>query len=89
MPLSPFVRLEETAIPSELKRLGQRCAVQLSAVTVDGMPLQLAVNDLRALAGRELPTGMGLLFRSDAVTLGQTGRDVAITFPLLCLWCSW
>lgn len=85
VPLSQFVRLEETAIPSELERLGQRRAVQLSAVTVDGMPLQQAVNDLRALAGRELPVGMGLLFRGDAATLEQTGRDVAVTFAIALL----
>jgi HAE1 family hydrophobic/amphiphilic exporter-1 len=85
VPLSQFVRLEETAIPSELERLGQRRAVQLSAVAVDGMPLQQAVNDLRALADKELPTGMGLVFRGDAATLEQTGRDVAITFVIALL----
>jgi HAE1 family hydrophobic/amphiphilic exporter-1 len=70
VPLSQFVQLEETAIASELERLGQRRAVQLSAVAVDGMPL---------------PTGMGLLFRGDAATLEQTGRDVAITFAIALL----
>jgi multidrug efflux pump subunit AcrB len=85
VPLSQFVQLEETAIASELERLGQRRAVQLSAVAVDGVPLQQAVNDLRALAAKELPTGMGLLFRGDAATLEQTGRDVAITFAIALL----
>jgi HAE1 family hydrophobic/amphiphilic exporter-1 len=85
VPLSQFVQLEENAIPSELERLGQRRAVQLSAVAVDGMPLQQAVNDLRALANKELPAGMGLLFRGDAATLEQTGRDVAITFAIALL----
>jgi HAE1 family hydrophobic/amphiphilic exporter-1 len=85
VPLSQFVKLEETAIASELERLGQRRAVQLSAVTTDGMPLQQAVNDLRALAAKELPTGMGLLFRGDAATLEQTGRDVAVTFAIALL----
>ncbi|MEB0135068.1 efflux RND transporter permease subunit [Actimicrobium sp. CCC2.4] len=85
VPLSQFVKLEETAIASELERLGQRRAVQLSAVAIDGMPLQRAVNDLRALAAKELPSGMGLLFRGDAATLEQTGRDVAITFAIALL----
>jgi len=85
VPLSQFVRFEETAIPSELERLGQRRAVQLSAITGDGVPLQQAVNDLRTLAQAELPEGMGLLFRGDAAALEQTGRDVAITFAIALL----
>ncbi|MDP1685851.1 efflux RND transporter permease subunit [Hydrogenophaga sp.] len=85
VPLSQFVRFEETAIPSELERLGQRRAVQLSAIAADGVPLQQAVNDLRTLAQTELPDGMGLLFRGDAATLEQTGRDVAITFAIALL----
>ncbi|MDM7941437.1 MAG: efflux RND transporter permease subunit [Hydrogenophaga sp.] len=85
VPLSQFVRFEETAIPSELERLGQRRAVQLSAVTADGVALQKAVDDLRTLARAELPEGMGLLFRGDAATLEQTGRDVAITFAIALL----
>ncbi|MBA4264574.1 MAG: multidrug transporter AcrB [Comamonadaceae bacterium] len=85
VPLSQFVRFEETAIPSELERLGQRRAVQLSAVTADGVPLAQAVTDLRALAATKLPPGMGLLFRGDAATLEQTGRDVAITFAIALL----
>jgi HAE1 family hydrophobic/amphiphilic exporter-1 len=85
VPLSQFVQLEETAIAYELERLGQRRAVQLSAVTVDGMPLQQAVNDLRALAAQELPTDMGLLFRGDAATLEQTGRAVTVTFAIALL----
>jgi HAE1 family hydrophobic/amphiphilic exporter-1 len=82
VPLSQFVRLEETAIASELERLGQRRAVQLSAVTADGMALQVAVADLRALAQSTLPADMGLLFRGDAATLEQTGQDMAITFVI-------
>ncbi|MDR7153074.1 hydrophobe/amphiphile efflux-1 (HAE1) family protein [Hydrogenophaga palleronii] len=85
VPLSQFVRFEETAIPSELERLGQRRAVQLSAVTAEGVPLAQAVTELRALAATELPPGMGLLFRGDAATLEQTGRDVAITFAIALL----
>ncbi|MFT6591011.1 MAG: HAE1 family hydrophobic/amphiphilic exporter-1 [Rhodoferax sp.] len=83
--LSQFVSFEETAIPSELQRFAQRRAVQLSAVTVDGVPLQQAVNDLRALAARKLPSGMGLMFRGDAATLEQTGNDVGVTFVIALL----
>ena len=83
--LAQFVRFEETAIPSELQRLGQRRAVGLSGVTADGVPLREAVDGLRALAARELPDGMGLLFRGNAATLEQTGRDVMVTFAIALL----
>ncbi|MEZ5662811.1 MAG: efflux RND transporter permease subunit [Burkholderiaceae bacterium] len=85
VPLSQFVRFEETAIPSELERLGQRRAVQLSAVTAEGVSLAQAVGDLRDLAATELPPGMGLLFRGDAATLEQTGREVGLTFAIALL----
>ncbi len=85
VPLAQFVRFEETAIPSELERLGQRRAVQLSAVATEGTSLQAATQALRDLSARSLPDGMGLLFRGDAATLEQTGRDVSITFAIALL----
>ncbi|QCB47931.1 efflux RND transporter permease subunit [Hydrogenophaga sp. PAMC20947] len=85
VPLSQFVRFEETAIPSELERLGQRRAVQLSAVAAEGTTLQTGTQVLRDLAVKTLPSGMGLLFRGDAATLEETGRDVSITFAIALL----
>ncbi len=85
VPLSQFVCFEETAIPSELERLGQRRAVQLSAVMAEGATLQAGAQALRDLAAETLPSGMGLLFRGDAATLEQTGRDVSITFAIALL----
>jgi multidrug efflux pump subunit AcrB len=57
----------------------------MSAVNREGVPLQTVVNELRSLAAAELPDGMGLLFRGDAATLEQTGRDMVITFALALL----
>ncbi len=85
VPLAQFVRFEEAAIASELQRFGQRRAVGLSAVAGDGMSLQQAVDSLRALAAQELPAGMALLFRGEAATLEQTGRDVLVTFGIALL----
>jgi multidrug efflux pump subunit AcrB len=79
------VRIEETAIAPELERFGQRRAVEMSAVNREGVPLQTVVNELRTLAASELPDGMGLLFRGDAATLEQSGRDMVITFALALL----
>jgi hydrophobic/amphiphilic exporter-1 (mainly G- bacteria), HAE1 family len=85
VPLSQFVGFEETSIPSELERLGQRRAVQLSAALAEGTTLQTATQGLRELAATSLPSGMGLLFRGDAATLEEAGRDVSITFAIALL----
>ncbi|MEZ5706313.1 MAG: efflux RND transporter permease subunit [Burkholderiaceae bacterium] len=85
VPLAQFVQFEETAIPSELERLGQRRAVQMSAGLAEGATLQTATQGLRDLAETTLPSGMGLLFRGDAATLEETGRDVSVTFAIALL----
>jgi multidrug efflux pump subunit AcrB len=85
VPLSQFVSVAETAIPAELNRLGQRRAVELSAVLADGTTLQQAVDGLRALAAAELPAGHGLLFRGDAAALEQAGADIRLTFAIALL----
>jgi len=83
--LSQFVRFEETAVAPDLGRLGQRRAVELRARVVEGVPLQEAVDGLRALAARALPQGMGLLLRGDAATLEESSNDLAITFAIALL----
>ncbi len=83
--LSQFVSFEETAIAPDLGRLGQRRAVELRADVTEGLPLQQAVDELRSLAAKELPPGMGLLFRGDAATLEETSSDLVITFAIALL----
>ena len=85
VPLSQFVRFEQTAVAPELERFGQRRAVEMSAVVAGDVPLQTVVDSLRSLAATELPSGMGLLFRGDAAALEQTGNELAITFGLALL----
>ncbi|MFT7402329.1 MAG: HAE1 family hydrophobic/amphiphilic exporter-1 [Hydrogenophaga sp.] len=85
VPLSQFVRFEQTAVAPELERFGQRRAVEMSAVVAGDVPLQTVVDSLRSLAATELPSGMGLLFRGDAATLEQSGNELAITFGLALL----
>jgi HAE1 family hydrophobic/amphiphilic exporter-1 len=85
VPLTQFVRFEESAIAGELERFGQRRSVEVDAVVRDGATLQQAVSDLRALATRELPPQMGLLFRGDAATLEEASRDIAVTFAIALL----
>ncbi len=85
VPLAQFVRFEESAIAAELNRFGQRRAVEIDAAVAPGVPLQEVVDPLRALAARELPAEMGLLFRGDAATLEESARDVQLTFAIALL----
>jgi hydrophobe/amphiphile efflux-1 (HAE1) family protein len=85
VPLSQFVRFEDGAIAAQLDRHGQRRAVEMSLSLAEGVPLQRAVDDLRALAARTLPDGMGLLLLGDARTLEETSRGVQITFAIALL----
>ena len=85
VPLSQFVGFEDGAIAAQLDRHGQRRAVEMDLSLADGYPLQQAVDDLRALAARELPAGTGLLLRGDAATLEETSRGITITFAIALL----
>jgi multidrug efflux pump subunit AcrB len=83
--LSQFVRFENGAIAAQLDRHGQRRAVEMDMELADDATLADAVRDLRALAARTLPPGMGLLLRGDAASLEETSRGVAITFAIALL----
>ena len=83
--LAQFVSFENGAIAAQLDRHGQRRAVEMSVELGEGMTLPDAVRDLRALAARTLPPGMGLLLRGDAASLEETSRGVTITFAIALL----
>ena len=83
--LSQFVRFENGAIAAQLDRHGQRRAVEMDMELADDATLAVAVQDLRALAARTLPPGMGLLLRGDAASLEETSRGVTITFAIALL----
>jgi multidrug efflux pump subunit AcrB len=83
--LAQFVSFENGAIAAQLDRHGQRRAVEMSMELGEGMTLPDAVRDLRALAARTLPPGMGLLLRGDAASLEETSRGVTITFAIALL----
>ncbi|MEZ5649346.1 MAG: efflux RND transporter permease subunit [Burkholderiaceae bacterium] len=85
VPMAQFVHFEETAIPSELERFGQRRAVEMEATFADDTPIGETVDRLRELGARTLPPGMGLLFRGDAATFEENARDIRITFALALL----
>lgn len=85
VPLSQFVRFSEHGVAAELDRHGLRRAVEISGDLEDGYPLRTAVDDLRALAERELPPDIDLLLLGEAATLEETSRGIWITFGIALL----
>jgi hydrophobic/amphiphilic exporter-1 (mainly G- bacteria), HAE1 family len=85
VPLSQFVTLSEQGVAAELERHGLRRAISVSAQPAEGYTLRSAVEDVRALAERELPPGVNLLFLGEAAALEETSRDIWITFGIALL----
>jgi multidrug efflux pump subunit AcrB len=85
LPLSSVVTLSEHAVAAELDRHKQRRAIEIDINLDSGYPLQSAVNDLRALAERELPPGIGLIFLGEAETLDETAHEVTVTYIIALL----
>ncbi len=82
VPLSQFVSFSEVAVPDELRRQGQRRAVQVSGRLADGASLRAVVRKVEAIAAEALPTGMGLLLLGEAATLDETSSGIAVTFAV-------
>lgn len=82
LPLSTVVTLSEQAVAAELDRHKQRRAIEIDMNLDSGYPLQSAVNDLRGLAERELPPGIGIIFLGEAETLDETAHEVTMTYVI-------
>ncbi|MGD8174364.1 efflux RND transporter permease subunit [Marinimicrobium sp. ARAG 43.8] len=82
VPLSSVVHLREESIAAELERHAQRRSIEISFSLDADYPLESAVEDIRSIAGDVLPRGIGLVFLGEAQTLGETSRDVAITYVI-------
>lgn len=80
IPLSSIVTLREEGVATELNRRAQRRSIDIDMEYDDTVPLQVVVNDLKALGSEVLPDGISLLFLGDAATLEETSNEVAVTF---------
>jgi len=85
VPLSAFVRLEESGIAAELDRTGQKRAIEIDARLPDGYGLKRAIGEVQALAGDVLPPGIDLRLINEAASLQDTSNEVAITFAIAVL----
>ncbi|MFP4538656.1 MAG: efflux RND transporter permease subunit [Dichotomicrobium sp.] len=85
IPLIQMISFSREGVAAELDRHAQRRAVEIDADLSPTLPLRDAVDQVRALAQSELPTGIGLLFLGEAQTLEETSREIAITFAIALL----
>lgn len=85
VPLSAFVSLQEVGVAAELDRTAQKRAVEIQADLADGYAMKKAIRDIEALADEILPTGIGLRFINEALTLQDTSYEVQIIFGFAVL----
>ena len=85
VPLSQLVSFSHDAVAAELDRHGQRRAIEIDGDPADGKSLRDAVDAVTALADKELPADIGLLFLRDAAELNETSHGVTITFLVALL----
>jgi multidrug efflux pump subunit AcrB len=80
VPLSQLVTFSENSIAAELDRHGQRRAIEVDADVADEMTLREAVKQVRNLAQRMLPEGIGVIFLDQAAELEETTGEMRITY---------
>ena len=85
VPLSALVTMKEEGVAAELDRHAQRRSIEIDADVVTGYPMRSAVDDLRALGDRILPTNISLIPLGEAATLEETNREVLLTYAFALL----
>lgn len=80
VPLSALVSVEEAGVAAELDRHAQRRAIELQVNLSPGSSLSEAMTQVRVIANRTLPAGIGLLFLGEAADLREANYDVLVTF---------
>ena len=82
VPLSSVVTLREEGVATELNRQAQRRAIEIDIERPSSVPLQSAVDDLRALADEVLPETVSLMMLGEAAQLEESSSAVALTYVI-------
>lgn len=85
VPLSSLATFEESAVAPSLPRQDQRRAIPINASPADGVDLRSAMNQVEALAGAILPTGMAISYSGEAKELNTASSGVMRTFVFALL----
>ncbi|MBT5413857.1 MAG: efflux RND transporter permease subunit, partial [Rhodospirillaceae bacterium] len=76
VPLSSVATLTEEGVAAELDRHRQRRAVEVDSNMASGYPLRSAIEDLKGLAERVLPSDIDMIFMGEAEALEETSQQV-------------
>ncbi|MDP5052397.1 MAG: efflux RND transporter permease subunit [Congregibacter sp.] len=85
VPLSSVVEIVEEGVASELERQSQRRAIEIDVDVVQGVAMQTAVDQLRALALEVIPQDIEVLTRGEAATLEESNRETLMTYGFALL----
>lgn len=85
VPLSSLATISEEGVAAELERHAQRRAIELDMDLPADVPIEQAVNNLRALSEEVLPDNIGLVFLGEALAFEETAQEVTLTYVLAFL----
>tara|TARA_B100000678_G_scaffold75496_1_gene61963 strand:- start:299 stop:3421 length:3123 start_codon:yes stop_codon:yes gene_type:complete len=80
IPLSSLTNLVEEGVAAELNRVEQRRAIEVSMDVAPGVALADAITEIQRLSDETLPEGIGMILRGEAATMGESNRDLLITY---------
>lgn len=85
VPLSSVVEIVEEGVASELERQSQRRAIEVDVDVAQGVAMQTAIDELRALAMEVIPEDIEVLTRGEAATLEESSRETLLTYGFALL----
>ena len=85
VPLTALVTLLEEGVAGQLDRQAQRRAIPLSLNVAPGVPLQGALDTLRALAADTLGDEVTMITLGEAATLEASNRETLLTYGFALL----
>ncbi|GGB24182.1 multidrug transporter [Tistrella bauzanensis] len=85
VPLSNLVRMEEVAVPKELRRVDRLPAITISAGLADGYGLGNAVERVQEIAATNLPPQARISFDGQSREYVDAGAGIMLTFALSIL----
>jgi len=80
VPISSLTTIVEQGVAAELDRTEQRRSIELETDIASGTALADAVAEIERLAGETLPEDIEMLLQGEAETLGETSRDLLLTY---------
>ncbi|MAP95564.1 MAG: multidrug transporter AcrB [Ponticaulis sp.] len=80
VPLSSLTTLVEEGVAAELERVEQRRAIDVQMDIIGDVSIADAIVEINRIADETLPEGIGLILRGEAATLGESNRDLMLTY---------